>query len=221
MNRTYKKCGLVGAGGIGCFLAPMLCRLMDVVIIDADNYEPHNSTRQFPALTSVGNKAKVLSEHISPTTLNRVSFIESFLKGLVIKNEPEWEGVDIIFGGVDNNKSRQIIVDVADALQIPAIIAGNEHEHGEAHLFLPGVYDPFDFHEFPETEPTPWSCNSDKNLEENPQTPIANILAASSAMHLLLSLQKVNNPQNALAYSRSDALSSTSVRVKDYLSQTS
>lgn len=207
----------MGGGGIACYLAPLLTRMMDVVIIDGDNYEPKNSKRQFPALTSTENKAKTLCEMLSPHTLHKVSYIDCFLKDMLITNRPEWAGVDIIFGAVDNNKSRHIIIELADALEIPAILAGNEDEHGEAHLFVPQTYNPLNHFDFPDTEPAPWSCNSDENLATNTQTPIANFLASGAAAHLLLAWNRVSNPLNAVAYSRTDALSNQSKRVKELL----
>ena len=213
------KFAIIGAGGIGCVLAPLLAREGHVVIIDADKYEPKNVTRQFPALTSTENKAKILAGLVTPQTLNKVEWIDSYLRDILLTSRPEWSGVDMIVSGVDNNASRRIVVEVAEALGLPAILAGNEHEHGEAHLYLPEVYNPFDHFTFPENEPVPWGCNTDSMLEAHPQTAIANILAGGCAMHLLLSYLKVENPLNAVVYSRNDALSSTYKRAKDLIAQ--
>ena len=128
------KIALIGAGGIGCHLAPILARMADLVIVDADSYEPKNVTRQFPALKHAGNKAQILSELVGEHTLNKVGFIDGYLKDITITNHPQWAGVDFIIAGVDNNASREIICEVAEMLELPAILAGNEHEHGEAHL---------------------------------------------------------------------------------------
>lgn len=210
------KAAIVGAGGIGCYLAPMLCRLMDVVIIDGDKYEKKNVERQFPALLSDGNKARVLAEMLAPTTLNKVTQIEGFLKGIEIISESAFEGVDIIFGAVDNNKSRRLIEEVCLGLEIPAIIAGNEHEHGEAHLIAPGLHSPFDHFDFPDNQPTPWGCNTDAALDENPQTAIANMLAAGAAMHLYISWVTAIKPEFAIAYTRLDTFFSESKRIQDF-----
>lgn len=217
MNQPTKIC-LVGAGGIGCNLAPMLSRMAPLVIIDADSYEPANVSRQFPALQYKDNKALVLARMVQPHTLHPVLFIQEFVKDIMICNHGEWEGVDLIIAGVDNNPSRRILVELAADLEIPCILAGNSHAHGEAHLFIPGIYNPLDHFEFAEEDPAPWSCNSDKMLEEFPQTAVANILASGCAMHLLHSWQTVVNPMNAVVHSRHDALSSTYARAKDKLS---
>ena len=212
-----RKIAIIGAGGTGCVLAPLLCRNANLVICDEDAYEPKNHGRQVPSLLSTENKAKVLAGMVRPQTLYQVDWIDAYLKDVMISSRPQWQGVDFIFGAVDNNKSRAIIADVATELGIPAILAGNEHAHGEAHLVLPGVYEPFSHFEFPDNEPAPWSCNSDKALEEHPQTFAANVMAAGAAMHLLLSYTSAKNPLNGLAYSRLDVFSSTTSRVKDLL----
>lgn len=210
------KIALIGAGGIGCNLAPILSRMHDIVIVDQDVYEPKNVLRQFPALKHTGNKAQVLADMVSPNTLMDVGFIPSYVKDYSILNHQEWRGVDFIISGVDNNESREIICEVADSMEIPAILAGNEHEHGEAHLFAPELYNPFENFDFKiEPHTAPWGCNADSVVEEFPQTPTANFLAAGCAMHLLLSWIRVKNPVNSVCYSRTDALSNTFKRVRD------
>lgn len=213
----FKKAAIIGCGGIAVNLAPALSRIMDVVLVDGDKYEPKNVTRQFPALHSTENKAKVLASMIGENTLMEVECIELFVKDGQIVNEDAWKGVDLIIGCVDNNASRLILLDLADEFRTVCILGGNEHEDGEAHCFIPGIYNPMDHFEFPHGEKTPWACNSDKNIEENPQTPLANIMAASAIFHILLSLQKVKKPENAVVHSRLEPLSSTYARAKDLL----
>ena len=62
----FKKAAIVGCGGIAVNLAPGLSRLMDVVLIDGDKYEPKNVTRQFPAMHSAANKAETLALMLRP-----------------------------------------------------------------------------------------------------------------------------------------------------------
>lgn len=211
------KYAIAGAGGIGCVLAPLLCRDADIVLCDADNYEVANHGRQFPSLVSTENKAKTLADIIRSQTLRMVEHLPHFIKSPLITNHPEWEGVDFIIGAVDNNKSRRILVDLAQDLETPAILAGNEHEHGEAHLFIPGLYNPFDHFDFPDGEPAPWACNADKTLDEHPQTAHANQLAAGAAIHLLMSWKTAKNPLNCLVYSRMDPFTSDCRRAKNML----
>ncbi len=217
MKPPTKIC-LIGGGGIGCCLAPILSRMFPLVIVDEDTYEPANVQRQFPALLHAGNKAEILSGMIQSNTLHKIEFIPEFMKDAMITNHDAWKGVDFIVSGVDNNASRHIIAQLATDLEIPCILAGNSHEHGEAHLLIPGTYHPMDHYEFGDDgEKVPWGCNTDQNLDEFPQTPFSNFLAAGCAIHLLLSWQRVTNPLNCVVYSRNDALCSSYSRVKDLL----
>lgn len=214
--QEIKKIAIVGGGGIACALVPILIGMHEVVIIDGDSYEAKNGPRQFPALKSTANKAIALYEALEDRARFPISFIPKFVKGMMIVNEPEWENIDLIIGAVDNNASRRILAEIAADLEIPCILAGNEHQHGEAHLYLDKVHNPFDHFEFPETEPTPWSCNSKETLDEFPQTALANALAASSVLQLLLSWGHIQKPDNLLAYTRLDVSGSITKRVKDF-----
>jgi molybdopterin/thiamine biosynthesis adenylyltransferase len=216
--KSPTKIAIIGCGGIGCNLAPILSRMSDIVLVDGDIYEPANVTRQFPALKHKGNKAMVLQELIQEHTLNKVQSIPAYAQDCTIMNCDEWRGVDFIISGVDNNESRYIIKDIADSIGVPAILAGNEHEHGEAHFVIPEVYDPFAYFEFvSDPHATPWGCNTDVVLDEFPQTILANALAGGAALHLLMSWKRVTNPFNSVCYSRADALSSQFKRVRDLI----
>lgn len=211
----YKKALLVGAGGIGCHLAPMLCRLMDLVIMDGDNYEPKNVTRQFPALKSTENKAKALCEQLGSSILHKLTPREEYLKGPAQAADGSFDDIEIIFSAVDNNKSRLICIELADSLGIPAILAGNEEFDAEAILFIPDKLDPRDHFPFKLGTPAPFDCNSDETIESAPQTVIANIMAAGASMQILLSLQKVKNYKNTLAFVKHDVHGSRTYRIRD------
>jgi molybdopterin/thiamine biosynthesis adenylyltransferase len=215
------KVAVVGCGGIAVNLVPALSRLYDLVLVDGDKYEPKNVERQFPALHSTDNKAKVLRAMVQPHTLKKVEHIEGFVKDALITNESAWKGVNLIVGCVDNNSSRKILINIGDELGIPVIVAGNETEEGEAHAYIPWVYNPLDHFEFPEGGPTPWACNHDKHVEKFPQTPLANIMAASAVFHILLSMRKVSKLENAVVHSRLEPLSSTFKRAKSFLAEQS
>jgi len=213
----FKKAAIIGCGGIATNLAPALSRIMDVVLFDGDKYEPKNVSRQFPALKSTENKAKTLASLIKEHTLHNVEFVESFVKCSSEATKDAWKDVDLIIGCVDNNASRRILIEIAEDLEICCILGGNEHEEGEAHCFIPDVYNPLLHHAFPDTEPAPWACNSDKQIDKHPQTPLANIMASSAIFHIILSLQKVMSPMNAIVHSRLEPLSSTFSRAKNIL----
>jgi len=191
MKTPIIKIAIVGAGGIGIQLLPVLSLDHDIVLIDGDNFEPHNSTRQFPALGSTGNKAEVLQGLQYDRTLKEISYIPRYLEGITITNDPAFKDIDLIISAVDNNESRRIIVELAEDLEIPAILCGNETECGEAHLVIPGVYNPFDHHDFGDDTPAPFSCTSDENKESAAQTSAANFLAAGCCVHILSNLKRL------------------------------
>ena len=190
---SYPKVALIGAGGISCQLLPLLSLDRDVVLVDGDKFEPHNSTRQFPALSSEGNKAEILAEMQNDRTTKQILPISEYLKGLEIINRDEWEGVSLMIGAVDNNESRVLITKIAEELDIPAILCGNEVNVGESHLFLPGAYNPFDHYDFGELTPAPYSCTSDDQAESAPQTGTANHLAAACGLFMLSALEQTTD----------------------------
>jgi molybdopterin/thiamine biosynthesis adenylyltransferase len=194
----FKKAAIIGAGGIGCVLVPIISRMMDVVIVDGDSYEPENVSRQFPALHSTENKAEALARMSSPNTLMKIQAIPDYFRDDRIILRDEWQGVDLVISAVDNNASRRIIAEFCEDRELPLIMAGNEHTVGEAHLLVPGLYNPMDHFDFPETEPAPWACNHDATLDEHPQTPIANALAAGATLHILLSINQAQDLRNAV-----------------------
>ena len=211
------KIAIIGCGGIACHLVPALSRQSELVLVDGDSYEEANIPRQFAAMHSTGNKAEALMELCQPHTTLQIQAIPEFLRDARVTVDPAWKGVDLIIGAVDNNRSRELIIELARDLEIPAILAGNEHEHGEAHLFVPNVYNPFDHFDFGKGEPPPWACNHAKTLEEFPQTAVANILAAGAVHHLLLAWGHVSNPLNAVAHSRTEPLANSSSRIRELL----
>ena len=126
-------------------------------------------------------------------TTKQILPISEYLKGLEIINRDEWEGVSLMIGAVDNNESRVLITKIAEELDIPAILCGNEVNVGESHLFLPGAYNPFDHYDFGELTPAPYSCTSDDQAESAPQTGTANHLAAACGLFMLSALEQTTD----------------------------
>jgi len=220
MNNQVKKIAVIGAGGIACHLIPPLSLDYEIVLVDGDSFEPHNSTRQFPALQSTGNKAEVLAEMQKGRSNNAVLPIKTYLKGIEIISNEHWRNIDLIIGAVDNNQSRKLIIDLAEDQEVPAILCGNEVNMGEAHLYLPGVYDPFDFHDFGEMTPAPFSCTADENAESAPQTSTANFMAAASGLLILSSWLTMKKQENLTVHSIMDVRGpSGKARLKDVIAK--
>lgn len=209
---------VVGAGGIACQLVPCLSRVSDIYLYDGDDYEPKNSSRQFPALLSTENKAKVLAAITQAYTQTTIHPIPRYFKGVDEYGDSSIKDAGMIIGVVDNNDSRHRIYEFADVAGIPAIVAGNEEEMGEAHLFVPGLYNPLEHFEFEKnTTDSPFSCNSNETLESAPQTIWANALAFGAISHILTSWIRCSNPENCIAHSRAEAFSSSFSRIKNMI----
>ena len=203
--KEIKKIAIIGAGGVTCHLLPILSLDHDIVLVDADSFEPGNSTRQFPALQSTGNKAETLASMQEGRHTHIIDTIPKYLEGNSIVNDPKWKDIDLIIGAVDNNASRRLIYEVCDIEDIPGIICGNETEMGEAHLILPGDYSPFDHHDFIDGEPAPFSCTADENAASAPQTSAANFLAAAACIHILMNWRRTQNVKNLTVHSLLDS----------------
>lgn len=215
------KIAIVGAGGITCHLLSALTLDYKLLLIDGDKFEPHNSSRQWPAFSRAGgdgvNKAEFLAAYHEKGA-HDIDYIPGYMEGLSIVNNPNWEGVEMIFGCVDNNQSRKIICEVADQQFIPAILCGNEKEMGDAHLYLPGYYDPFEHHDFGPMTKAPFSCTSDEQGESAPQTSSANFLAAACGVHIFMAYCKAENVGNLIVHSSLDVrANSHRTRLRDAL----
>jgi PRTRC genetic system ThiF family protein len=125
------KIVMLGAGGTGGHIAPHLYRLLHtlnrnvrIIIADGDIVEQKNLVRQnFIAADMGRNKAQVLAERYASAFGMEVSYIPDFIETeerlaeLVHPNfgldynyypYPKVDGITILIGAVDNNKSRQL-----------------------------------------------------------------------------------------------------------------
>lgn len=138
-----KRVVLVGAGGIGTWLASGVVRLLEwkypgsaLIIVDGDNYEQKNLERQ--SFTQMGNKASVKALELSS------QFAETLVipipKWVVSDDHPETddnsnkirasqllaEG-DIVLAVVDNFAARKILFDAASKLDnVDVFTGGND-----------------------------------------------------------------------------------------------
>lgn len=215
--KKYDTIIIVGAGGIGCHLIPMLSFLaVKTIIIDGDTYEPDNCKRQFPALQSTENKAKVMWDIVRARTTGEVAYLPEYVTPENL-NRLTSLAPDLIVSCVDNNETRTILANLCYHLGIPGIMAGNSESFGEAHLILPPLHDPFEHFEFPMKGRQPWGCNTDKELDERPQTAVANMLAAGAAMAIFNSLRVTKKPENVMAWCHVDGPQAQTKRVKDFM----
>jgi len=196
------KVKVIGAGGIGLCVLPVLCRYLnfedetfpevEVTVIDGDTYEEKNRARQ--EFGECGPK--------STTTVERLR--DQFPR-VTFKDQPEFvdeanvvrlirEG-DIVLLCVDNHKSRKIVSDRAVELRnVTVISGGNDRTDGNvlihirrdgvdltpplASLYHPEIKNPNDLH--PNEHHQAGSCS--RLAAEVPQLVIMNNLIAAKML---------------------------------------
>ena len=142
---------ILGAGGTGGHVAPHLYRLIHtlkrytkVIICDGDLVEEKNLVRQNFIFADLGkNKAQVLAERYASAFGLEVSYIPEFIedenrlaelvKPDIYQVSPysykKEEGLSILVGCVDNNKSRQLCHKVFKAASNLVYIDSGNGEH--------------------------------------------------------------------------------------------
>lgn len=181
------KSYIIGAGGVGSWLAPSLCMLIgreNVVLIDGDTLEKKNLNRQLFTEQDIGrNKAEALAEKYGCEAIGKwYSF------GLM-----EHMKQDSILCCVDNNPARMAVLNACDFEGCSAIVAANETLSSEAYIYKPGwkgtSLDPRttqpDMESDRAGDPRNASIGCTGEVQErNRQLVSANMMAASLALHL-------------------------------------
>ena len=178
---------IIGAGGVGSWLAPSLALLtspQQITVIDADVLEEKNLDRQLFTERDLGrSKAEALAERYK--CLSRA---EWFCEGLMQFDEDDW-----IIACVDNHMARRAALGECDRHGCRAIFAANETNSAEAYYYQPdwkgSAVDPRVY--FPDiltdrsNDPRQRSIGCTGEAQQNnPQLVTSNSLAASLAGHL-------------------------------------
>jgi len=156
---SKKRIDVIGAGGVGSWLIPVLAKKYDVRVIDGDDFEPNNRERQnFPNSKLYENKAKAMGQRFEPVFLTDKDQLDA----------------DLVVCCTDTAESKQICLSAG----MPVVIAGNETYSSEAYLYVPGKTDnPAEY--YTEDGETGHDCRRD------PQTVEANFMAAAMALKLV------------------------------------
>lgn len=188
------KLYIIGCGGVGSWLLPILVRLKgklgieDIVLFDGDKFEPKNLDRQlFPEQFVGRNKAQALAS-MYPDGV--VRFEPQYLSpGWLREAEPD----DWIIVAADNNAARKTALEIADEQGCSVLIAANEYTDAEAYVYKPDwrgtKADPRVLYPAILTDVTddPLRVNSGcvEQSQQSPQLVAANVAAASFAADLL------------------------------------
>ena len=178
---------IIGAGGVGSFMAPALIMLtspQSVTVIDGDKLEAKNLNRQLFTKAEIGRfKSDALA------TKYGCASIPKWFDSTLVRLEPE----DWLFCVVDNHPARAAALSACDLFGCSAIIAANEVHSSEAYLYQPPMcdteIDPRKY--YPEiltsTSGDPRAASigcTGEAQENNRQLVTANFMAASLALHL-------------------------------------
>ena len=202
-----KRFILVGAGGIGTWLAAGLVRLLEwkfpgsaLIIVDGDTYEEKNKERQ--DFTKLGNKAVVKAAELVPQFPNTTIIplpkwvVDDNFNGVTDDDSPKItasqlirEG-DVVFAVVDNFAARKILFDAAAKLNnIDVFTGGNDDDlfgsiyHYQKRDGLEITAHPAEFHpEYdnpPDKNPGELSCQDRAQIEGGTQLLATNMAVAS------------------------------------------
>jgi len=186
MKHTY----IIGAGGVGSWLAPSVIMLLgkpdSVTIIDGDVLEEKNLNRQLFTRDEIGKtKAEALASKYGCGAIPKY-----FSHGDIELHRTDW-----VLCVVDNNASRNAVLESCDAYGCKAIFAANETHSSEAYYYEnewqgdkldPRTYYPeiaTDKSDDPRRAAI--GCTGEAQVR-NPQLVSANFMAASLCQHLLV-----------------------------------
>lgn len=235
---------MLGAGGTGGHIAPNLYRLLyslersvKVIIADGDIVEEKNLVRQNFISADLGrNKAQVLAERYATAFGMEVQYIPEFIENedkLTELVKPDTyqpspysyqrlEGLSILIGAVDNNRSRQlchqvftkvdnlIYLDSGNGEFTGQVVCGIRRKGQTYYKPIGEVYP--DVLEDMDKFPTELSC-AEAALSA-PQSIVANIMAATAVVSYLYNILVLGSIET-----RSITFSTRSVNLKPNLSQ--
>jgi len=196
---------IIGAGGVGSWLAPAMCKLVGpshVVIVDGDKLEEKNLDRQLFSTDEIGEfKSDALARKYG------------------CKSVPEWyshgsievRSEDVLMVCVDNNAGRRAALESCDANECYGIFGANEVTSAEAYyyeyLWEGGKGDPRDYYPDILTDKSndprraAIGCTGEAQ-ENNKQLVSANFMAAALMQHLyvLWLIERSNMDGEAIEY---------------------
>lgn len=195
-----KKILVIGAGGTGSYVLPLLARHLytenfsgKLFIADGDKYSEGNIKRQQFSLSHVNrNKAEyqgdVIQNHI-PDFVDRVIVVDKYLSEADIKTIVE--NYTVVFNCVDNNAARKYVEDRCLSLEDAChICCGNEERTGQVQISLrrngkqltPSIYQKYPELNSTNEDRSKMSCQEIAALPGGGQLAIANHTAANLAM---------------------------------------
>ena len=146
IDNSPRRVVLVGAGGIGTWLAEGVARMLEwkfpgsaLILVDGDNYEQKNLERQ--NFKQMGNKASVKALELTPSFPNTMFIpvpkwvVDDNFAGVTDEESPKIKASELITEGdivlavVDNFAARKILFDAASKLNnVDVFTGGNDDD---------------------------------------------------------------------------------------------
>lgn len=206
-ENEQKRFVLVGAGGIGTWLAAGLARLLEfkypnsaLIIVDGDSYEQKNLERQ--SFKTMGNKAIATANELTQQFSNTMFIpvpkwvVDDNFSGVADEDSPKikaseliTEG-DVVFAVVDNFAARKILFDAASKLDNVDVFTGGNDDalfgsiyHYQRRNGLDATDHPVNTHpEYdnpPDKNPGELSCQDRAKIEGGTQLLATNMAVAA------------------------------------------
>ena len=136
-----KTVGVIGAGGLGGYLAELVVRLGigKVIVIDGDLFEESNLNRQrFSNEDNLG-KPKATEAKRELERINSQVEIVAVHDRISLDNGKELlKGADLVLDGVDNARTRLLLQEICKQLEIPLVHGAIGGWYGQVSVVMPG-----------------------------------------------------------------------------------
>jgi molybdopterin/thiamine biosynthesis adenylyltransferase len=134
---------VVGAGGLGGYIASSLVRLgvEQIIIIDFDNFEKSNLNRQIFSSTQTLNKSKVEVTKEKLLEINpsaKIKIMHLRYDNNIDKNL--YNNIDIVFDAVDNIETKLLLEDHCTIYNKPLVHGAIGGWYGQMGIILPNAY---------------------------------------------------------------------------------
>ncbi len=192
-----KQIYIIGAGGVGSWLAPAMCILTKpdrVIIIDGDKLEKKNLNRQLFTVEEIGDfKSDALAK----------KYLCGSRTGFFSHGVMDFDASDWLMVGVDNNPARKAVLESCDQYGCKAIFGANETTSAEAYYYDPmwkgSEFDPRVYYpeiltdDSDDPRSAAIGCTGEAQ-SKNVQLVSANFMAAALMQHLYV-LQAMEKPK--------------------------
>ncbi|MCR3955773.1 MAG: HesA/MoeB/ThiF family protein, partial [Gudongella sp.] len=136
-----KTVAVIGAGGLGGYLAELTVRLGigKIILIDGDVFEESNLNRQrFSNEHNLG-KQKALEAKRELERINSQVEIVAIHDRITTENSLDLvKGADLVLDGVDNARTRLLLQDACRELEIPLVHGAIGGWYGQVSVVMPG-----------------------------------------------------------------------------------